>query len=578
MRTTVAAVLVAVCTMLAVPAPAWAHALLVSTTPGNWQLIDASPGSVSMRFSEPVDLGLAQVRLIGPRGNDIAGAGRPEHPEGRPDSLMITVPETLANGTYTVAWRVVSADTHPVQGAFTFSVREATGPAAVALDDPSAGSATATGLYGLARWLALAGFALLVGTALFVAVCWPGGLARRGTRRLMVAGLVTAFGASVATLLLYGPYVGGGSLAGTLGGRIGPILLVRLGLLAGIGFALIRFPAAGPSTRDRVRPGALVLTGTAALASTWSLVTHSAGSGLEWLSVPADVIHLSAAGVWVGGLPVLLGVLLRSGDVAAMRTAIPRFSTIAGSCVGILVATGIYQSWREVGTFPALFSTTYGVRLMVKLGLVAVLLSIGALARLWVRRQYGAGPATVAAKRRARRGPEHSEIGRFRKLVTTETVLAGLLLGMTTALISTEPARAELDRLRNPPRSAAAEGPLSLAVPFDAGGPTGKGQIALAFAPARTGRNELHLAVLDPAGTPKQVPEVRAELRLPEAGIGPIALPLTTTAPPRYVRSGPTHYSAPDVTVPMPGRWELAVVVRTSEINQTTVRVPVNIS
>lgn len=575
-RLVFAAFLTALFAMLVNPAPASAHAVLVSSTPGGWQLLGDSPADVSLRFTESVDVGLAAIRLIGPRGNEIAGLGAPAHPEGRQDTVSVRIPETLANGTYTVSWRVVSADTHPVQGAFTFSVREATAPASA--EATAGGNGVAAGLYGVARWLATAGFALLVGTAFVIAVCWPGARARRGIRRLAVVGAGTATSASVAALAFYGPYASGGSLGGivdpavlgaTVDSRIGFGLVTRILLL---GTALVLLPrflrrdeAVGDlPARQRVRRGALVLAGGGALAATWSLVAHGAADGLAPLSIPIGLIHLTAIGVWLGGLPAL-AVLLRSGDVLAMRTAVPRFSTTAGICVLVVAVTGLYQGWRQVGTVSALWGTTYGWWLLGKLTLVAVLLASGAVARRWVRRHYGFEVVTVTEKRQAKRGPETAEVGRFRRVVAAEMALAVALLGVTATLAVAEPARAERERVANPPK--AADGPLSVAVPFDAGGFAGKGQLAMVLTPSKVGKNELHLAVLDAEGKPKSVPEVRADLRLASAGIGPIAVKL--------MPAGPAHYASLDVGLPMPGEWELAVVVRTSPIDQTTIRVPV---
>jgi copper transport protein len=128
--------------------------------------------------------------------------------------------------------------------------------------------------------------------------------------------------------------------------------------------------------------------------------------------------------------------------------------------------------------------------------------------------------------------------------------------------------------LRTPPQVTAPDGPVSRAIPFDAGGQNGKGQLVLVFTPAKVGPNELHVAVLDPGGGTKKVPELRAELRLPAASIGPIPVPLTAEGADRF--SSPDHYLSPQVSLPMAGQWELALTVRTSEIDQTTVRIPVN--
>src|SRR6266498_440881 len=109
-------------TMFAFAGPATAHAVLVATTPAGFQVLDTAPREITLRFSETVDVSLAEVRLLGPRGADIGGVSRPAYPAGKPDTISVTVPKKLAGGTYTVTYRVVSADSHPVSGAFAFSV------------------------------------------------------------------------------------------------------------------------------------------------------------------------------------------------------------------------------------------------------------------------------------------------------------------------------------------------------------------------------------------------------------------------------------------------------------------------
>ena len=557
-RAVFAALVAVVFAVVAAPS-ASAHAVLVSSTPGGWELLADSPRSVALRFTESVDVGLAHVRLISPRGDDVSGIKAPAHPEGKADIVEVAIPEALANGTYTVSWRVVSADTHPIQGAFTFSVREATAAAA----PRAAPGGQGTVLYGMARWLASAGFMLLVGTAFLFAVGWPEGGKR--LRRPAGIGAGVAVGGTAAALLLYGPYASGtlsaitdpAVLGATLSTRIGVVLAVRLGLLVAVLLLIGRFFRAP-------RRGLVVLGGAVALAATWSLVAHGATDSLAPLTIAVGTMHLTALSVWLGGLPALV-VLLRSGDVAGMRRGIPRFSTAAGIAVAVVVATGLYQTWRQVGTIGALFSTTYGWWLLAKVGLVAVIVGSGAYARRWVRSHYGFEVVSVTDKRRAKRELDDGEVGRFRRVVLAVASLAAVVLGVTASLVATEPARAERERLDHPP---VASGPLTLAVPFDAGGLSGQGQVAMVFTPGKIGRNELHLAVLDPSGKPKTVPEVRAELRNTDAGIGPILVPLTP--------GGPAHYLARDVGLPMGGRWELSLIVRTSPIDQATVRVPVN--
>lgn len=576
--TAVLAVLVAA--LLLTPGTASAHAVLLSTTPEGFQVLDAAPPEVTLRFSESIDVALAEVRLIGPGGTGVAGVSKPVHPAGRADTVSATLPAGLVHGTYTATYRVTSADSHPVEGAFAFSVGQVTGGVANGAE-PAAASGTVSVLYGVARWLAYAALALLIGTAFFAAVCWPGGESSAGVRRILLAGWATLSGATVLSYLLYGPSVAGGSLlrafdpallGATAESRIGVVLLVRLVLLGLVAAALVYLrrmvPFAERAPADQRRRGGIVLGVGLALVVTWGLANHSAAGGQVLLALPVDVAHLLAMAIWLGGLPVLLGVLLRSGDVPGMRAAIPLFSRIALVCVLVLVVTGTYQAWREVGSPAALFGTTYGIVLAAKAAMVVVLVVLGALARKWVQRHYAFEIVTVSDKRRARRGPERQEVHRFRRMIIVEGVVAAAVLGVTASLVNAEPAAAELARIREEAAIPARTGPVNVVLPFDAGGgPSGAGKLAVLVTPGKVGRNEVHLAVLTTNGRPKQVPELRAELRLPARGIGPLPVDVQLI--------GGDHAIGTNAPITMPGMWELAVTVRTSDIDQAVVRVPV---
>lgn len=579
--------LASVAMMLAAPAPASAHAVLVDTSPGNWQVLDDSPDRISLRFNEPVDVNLAEIKLISPRGEVVTGLPRPVHPEGQGDVIAVDIPTDLVNGTHTVSYRVTSADAHPAAGAFTFSVRQIGGTAGTESLTESDTDVPVAVIYGATRWFGFAGLAALIGTAFFIVACWQGGAARAGTRTLFWGGWGLLMISTVLNLLTYGPYVAGRSLGGivdpsllgsTLTSRLGVILLLRLVMLGAIAVAVRTVLRRGMLAGTRAEAAALeeavhgparpwmkgaVLGSGLLLALTWGLVNHSVSGQWVALTVAVDAVHLVAMGVWFGGLAALLGVLLRSGDVTAMRVAIPLFSRIALLCVGTLVVTGIYQAWRQVGTPSALFGTAYGTVLLAKLAGVAVLIGSGVLARRWVRRQYLFTISSVTDKRRARRAPQSGDVRRFRRLVGAEVAVAAVVLGVTASLVSVEPARAEADRAAAS-EAATRSGPITVAVPFEAGG---RGRVAVSIAPGKIGKNEIHIVILDDAGAPLEVPEVRAELSLRTRSVGPIPVALT------YL--GAAHYAAADASLPMSGTWELAVTVRTSDVDQDTVRIPV---
>ncbi|CAM5516756.1 hypothetical protein STENM36S_04345 [Streptomyces tendae] len=209
--------------------PASAHAALGSTDPGDGAVLQRPPGHVTLTFSESVGLRDDSFRVLDPGGHRVR-TGAAGHADGRADTARVALPGELGEGTYTVAWRVVSADSHPVSGAFTFSVGKPSQTTAPVDTGPTEDPLTAT-LHKLARYLSYLAAALLIGTAAFVVLCRPPDPAP--LRRPLVAGCWTLLAATVALLVLRAPYEAGtgpssaldaDALADTLTARPGELL------------------------------------------------------------------------------------------------------------------------------------------------------------------------------------------------------------------------------------------------------------------------------------------------------------------------------------------------------------------
>jgi copper transport protein len=548
--------------------PALAHTELVATSPGNGETVRTSPGKLVLRFNDGVDVGLGDVRVLGPGGRPVRVGELAR--AGRDDTVSIPVPADLRSGIYTVTWRVVSADTHPVRGAFVFTVKApapAQAPATVTAE-PDGGPLVGV-LYGVARGVAFAGFCLLVGVAYFVTVCWPGGASRRRVRRLLWTGWFGLTGATIAVLLLYGPWVTSRGIASvvklellstTMTSRLGIALLVRLGLLALLVLPLV--------ARPRL-PVAAVVAGAAALAVTWGAVTHSAVGAQAPLAMTADAAHLVAMAVWLGGLVVLGAAMLPGSDPwQGLGTAVPRFSRTAMICVGVLVVSGTYQAWRQVGELDALFQTSYGRVLLAKLGLVLLIMLLAAGARSWARRHYGK-VEPERGKRRKYTESTTGDIAALRRSVLGEAGIAAAVVVLAAVLVNIEPAHLAYAKVKLAAQPTAAattntnpDAPVLRTLEFDTGdGPTGQGSVQLIVQPLKVGTSTMHLTVVDPQGKPRNPAELKAALSNPAAAIGPLPLGMA--------KAGPGHYVlAP--TFPLAGKWKLAVTVRTSETSQST--------
>ncbi|MGP3924549.1 copper resistance CopC/CopD family protein [Streptomyces sp. 8N616] len=617
--------------LLAGASPASAHAALIGSDPKQGSVVGEAPKDVTLTFSESVALSGDAIRVLDPKGKRVDTGKLRDLSSGKVVKYGIGLHSGLPDGTFTVAWKAVSADSHPVSGAFTFSVGEPS-KTSVAVPQQRTGGGVVGTLYGIARYAAYAGFVLLVGGAAFVLACWPRGATVRPVQRLVVQGWAVLTGSTIVLLLLRSPYTGSGrlvdafDLAGlraVLETKPGAALVSRLLLLAAAAlFVAVLFGAYARREDPKERRdlafgvgvgGAVVATG---LAATWALAEHASTGIQPGVAMPVDVVHLLAVAAWLGGLTALLVALHR--DPSVERTAVHRFSRVAFGSVLVLAATGLYQSWRQVGSWDALTSTSYGQLLLVKVGLVVVLVGIASISRRWTARLPAADgttgakaeaeaedrsdeldevldeeqdqeqdedpheelveePATVpadprraaqlarqraaqvTARRKRVRDADPKRSG-LRRSVLAEASIAVVLLAVTTVLTSTEPGRTEeAVRAANGAAAAPSQRPVSVRIPFDTGGEDGKGTAKIDLDPAT---NLLHVRLTRPNGKPLDVPEVKVAFTLEPEDLGPLPV-----QPPR-VETG--HWSASGVQIPMPGDWEVSVTVRSSDIDQVT--------
>ncbi|MCW8117121.1 MULTISPECIES: copper resistance CopC/CopD family protein [Streptomyces violaceoruber group] len=643
LRTLVLLLLAAACALLAGAGPASAHAALTGSDPREGAVVDEAPAQVSLTFSESVSMDDDALRVLDPRGERVDD-GKPSGTGGATYSVKLHA--GLPDGTYTVTYQVVSADSHPVAGAYTFSVG-APSETSVAVSGQSAGGGFVGGLYGVGRYVSYTGFAVLVGGAAFVLACWPRGSGVRVLQRVVVSGWLALTAATLLLLLLRGSYTGSGRFADVfdlnllgevLQTKPGAALVSRLLLLAAAAlFIAVLFGAYDKREDEEKRDltfglavgGSVVAAG---LAATWAMSEHASVGLQAGLAMPVDVVHLIAVATWLGGLTALLVALYRGpADTPVPAPAVRRFSRVAFGSVIALVVTGTYQSWRQLGSWTAFTDTRYGQLLLVKIGLVAVLVGVAHFSRRWTAQLAEAAPAVAgaAAARRAEKragkastkasgnakvaqktssttkgsgttkgtgtakgsggSPRAAQLARqraavdaarqkrqrdadpnrfgLRRSVLAEAGIAVVLLVVTTVLTQTEPGRTEEEAKAAGGSSAAASAPstgaVTLDMPFDTGAQNGKGVVRVELDPARVGANDMHLYVERPDGTAFDLPEVKVALTQKAKSIGP--LPVA----PDHITTG--HWSASGVQIPMAGDWEVAVTVRTSDIDQVTI-------
>ncbi|MCD7440037.1 copper resistance protein CopC [Streptomyces lincolnensis] len=574
-----------------------AHAALRATDPRDGTVLKTAPRDITLTFTESVGLLDDSFRVLDPENRRLRPTKVAHGPEGG-DTIRATLPGKLGEGTYVVAWRVVSADSHPVSGAFTFSVGKPspttatidTGP----VEDPATG-----GLYNIARWLAHLGAALLIGTAAFVAVCRPpdsGPL-----RRPLWAGLWTLCGATLVLLVLRAPYESGESPAAAfdlssftriLTTRPGEALLFRLALLPVAAFLVVRLLRRGASSRAWLAGGAVL---SVALALTWAAAEHASAGIQVPVAMTSSVLHVLAMAVWLGGLTALLITLSRSSSASEAPVAmVTRFSRLGFACVTVLVVTGVYQSWRGLGSLSAFTDSTYGRLLLLKLVAVVLLLGMAGLSRQWTARLVTEEPAGAVVEEKAPEkvsekvpetvggpsapvsaptpppestGPPSDDPFRrgLRRSVLVEVVIAVAVLVFSTILAGTLPGRAAAEAAKDASATGLPTASVSY-VPFQVGRASGKVQVTLD--PGRKGENAVEAVVLTPDGGIATVPELRLSFTLPAQDIGPIDAEVTD-------KGG--YWGTNALTLPIAGDWEMKVTVRVSDIDQVSVTKTVRI-
>lgn len=355
-------------------AAALAHAGLVSSVPSAGSSLQQSPQKIVMTFAENPDPKVTLVRILDANGRTIPGVSPAEAVRGRPLELQVRLSTVLAKGVYTVNWRSVSAvDGHVANGAFAFGVGMAPAPGSVKTVDLLHTSTWTSGLAAVGRWLLYAGLALFVGAA--------------STCLLVLGGRVTAGGALVLRVAAALAIVGLCAMVWAERALVGAPSLLPLfetpegkSLLA-LGVALVVCVGAVVCVDLWPARWSLLFLGAAGAAAVLVhvLAGHAdAPSSLRVFNVAVHWVHMTGIGVWVGGLAwLLLGI--RGMTRADRAASVGAFSRVATVTLVVVLVTGVTRGLVEVGSPANLFDTGYGIALLVKIGLVAVLVALGAL-------------------------------------------------------------------------------------------------------------------------------------------------------------------------------------------------------
>ena len=455
----VALLVLAAAAALALPAAAWAHAALLRTEPTASRTVNVPPAEVRLTYSEPIEPRFAIVSVTDAQGMQVT-SGSPARAPGSPQTL-VTPLRRVPEGWYLVFWRVISADGHPVRGAFTFAVGPNPGPPPQ-FRVPSLSETATTPQLLAARWVVF--LSLLTALGLFVlrsliartvVRAVPGCSLRNVAAAFWVALLVALVATPVYVVLATAQF----SLRSAFDlGAVVPLaraswfgrdyldlelVLALFGVAAAAALWLDRPERRQRSVVELIALPAALAAGATALVFP-GLAGHAGQKSPRGLAMPLDALHLAAASVWLGGLIGLVVFWLSVGAkerVAALALVVPRFSNVAFVSVMTLIGAGIGQSFLELPTFASLWQTSYGKALIVKISLLfaAMFLAAVNLARTKPRLQ--------ASGIRPSLGPGAAVL--LRRLVQGEILFVAGALFAAVVLTSLPPPSSALARVQN---------------------------------------------------------------------------------------------------------------------------------
>jgi len=284
-----------------------------------------------------------------------------------------------------------------------------------------------------------------------------------------------------------------------------------------------------------LRPGRWSLVAVGAGASAAMLARamsgHADASSPRWFTVGVQWAHLVAVGAWVGGLVWLL-LALRRGDPDRGRGLAGRFSKVAAVTLAVVAVTGSLRALDEVGAWGRLVDTSFGLALLVKVGLFGALIGLGAMSR------FRHLPKTGAVG-----------LGGLRRTVRAEVVIGAAVLGAAAVLASLPPSAslAEASKLQRGSSVTVIGSDYATSV-----------RIRLETTPGSAGPNRFDVTVSDyDSGEPVAAAAVSLRFqRNDRPDIGTPTVELT--------REPDSHWRGSGGALSIEGRWNVTVLVQSA--------------
>ncbi|XEC93483.1 copper resistance protein CopC [Paenibacillus tarimensis] len=362
-----------------------AHAAAERFVPQPGERMDTAPEKAEITFNEAIETGIGGLQVLDSQSKSVTDAAYVISQNRR--TITLPLPR-LAEGVYTVAYRIISEDGHPVSGSYTFIVG----------DPPEAKDASTFDLHkqlghtghGAATELTTGEFVLYVTRVLYYASL------------LFAAGLMLWFAMlrdkSEVQLAMFRKW----GLWAVRALLISVLLYVFVHARAMMeGYPAAEWAKLFTSTQIGITwllmvvmslSGFIIIGGNRALRAVWAVLLlglesysgHAAAYDPKWYAILLDLIHLAGSAIWAGGLAFLVILWFEERKDAGRFAS--QFSNAAWLSIAVLTVTGLLTTYLFLPGYDYLFYTSWGTLLIVKTVLVLLVIIVGALLRIGVRR------------------------------------------------------------------------------------------------------------------------------------------------------------------------------------------------
>ncbi|OTX01586.1 copper resistance protein [Bacillus toyonensis] len=391
--------------IILIPKSASAHAYVVKSNPVENETLKKAPTVVKIEFDEDIQVSHFNTLFV----RDTSGKRvdlKDAHIDKRNKKLLEAgVKENLKDGLYSIQWKAISADGHPIQGVIPFQI----GLAEAGADDVQVeemGYVPQIDMI-MERGVLYTSFSLFLGVLFFNLIIYKGDAIEVHSRskRIIWISLIGIFisllcnlplqakiNADVSWLEAFNPLL----LKETLQLSVfGYVWITQMALISVL--IIVTYFAVKREKLSSFKVWSIPILLFIGLLVMKAFNSHAFGLKFKDIAVVMDFLHLFAASLWVGGLSSII-LLLRKADDKWTKywDAIKRFSPWATGAVIVIVLTGLFNSTFFIPTIHSLFDTKYGLALLAKILLFVCMGILGIIhyVKGRIRAQQGLG-ATV---------------------------------------------------------------------------------------------------------------------------------------------------------------------------------------